>query len=292
MSEIEWEKFSCDLCGSDNAEEIPAIHEYQPDQPVHVCRDCGFVYVPKRRSAKAIADSWSDELYEHAYTAGIPAVKARQLYVADFIHSAIGLKGKALCDIGGGEGQFLDMARNPAYGARVFAIEPSERNCGQMGEMSIECYHGTVEDFNQDPAERKRRFDIVTIMWTLEACRSCRDMLDAAYGVLGEGGHIAIATGSRILVPFKKPLHYYVGNDKWGDTHPFRFSANTLRALLAVSGFAPIHINRHFDTDYLVVIAQKTDRTKDIPWEKDDYREVIDFFDRWHRETQAHFTHF
>jgi len=283
---MELTDFSCEVCGSDDAEIIPAISEYQPDQPVHVCKNCGFVYVRQRRSAAEIAESWTTDLYETTYTARIPAVKARQVYVADFIDTTIGLKNKSLCDIGGGEGQFLEIVRNPEYGAIPFAIEPSERNCKLMADANIDAFQGTIEDYASLPSDQGRQFDIATIMWTLEACRSCRDMVNAAYDVLNTDGHIVIATGSRILVPFKKPMHYYVGNDQWADTHPSRFSFNTLQGLLATSGFQTEQVNRHFDTDHLVVVARKTDRSEEISWQRDDYREVINFFGRWHQETR------
>lgn len=292
MTDIQTSEHPCDVCGSDDAVEIPAISEYQPDQPVHVCKDCGFVYVRRRRSAEEIARSWSEDIFEGTYTARIPAVRARHVYVAEFLASTIGLEGKNLCDIGGGEGQFLELVRGDDYGAKVFAIEPSAQNCESLRQNGIDAFEGTIEDFLNDPEASKRQFDIVTIMWTLENCNSCRTMVDAAYKILRPGGHLLVATGSRILVPFKKPLQYYVGNDKWGDTHPFRFSANSLRGLLAGSGFATEHINRYFDTDYLTVVAQKTDGTKVIPRERDDYLEVLDFFDRWHVETRDHLAHF
>ena len=107
----QWEQFDCDLCGSSEAEEIAVARRYTGGQPIHVCRGCGFVYVRRRRSAARIADDWSDELYKTKYTARIPAVKARHVFVAEFIDTTIGLKDKALCDIGGGEGQFADLIR-------------------------------------------------------------------------------------------------------------------------------------------------------------------------------------
>jgi hypothetical protein len=48
-------------------------------------RYCGFVYVGERRDPQAIADSWSNRLYGKAYTARIPWVKARRVFVAGFI---------------------------------------------------------------------------------------------------------------------------------------------------------------------------------------------------------------
>jgi hypothetical protein len=294
MTSEAFDTVSCDLCGQDKAEEIPAVRHYTNDQPIHVCTNCGFIYVRKRRSAQAIADSWSKELYvtgpdnKPTYTARWPMVKARQTFIADYTDSTIGLKNKRLCDIGGGEGQFLDIARAPNYGAKVFAIEPSVANCKQLTQMGIENFEGTIEAYRDANRAKPRLFDIATAMWTLEASRDPRGMMDAAYDLLEMGGHLVIGTGSRILVPFKKPLQYYLSTHSV-DLHPVRFSVNTLAGLFAVSGFEMAHVNRYMDSDWMCMIGRKVDRSKKIAWKKDDYREVIDFFKRWHEETQAHY---
>jgi hypothetical protein len=109
-------------------------------------------------------------------------------------------------------------------------------------------------------------------------------MLTVAHRILREGGHLVVATGSRILVPFRKPLNFYLGTNP-ADTHAFRFSRDTLRGILAVSGFEVTQMNRFLDSDILCMIAQKRDRNAKIAWQGDDYRKVYDFFERWHRET-------
>lgn len=280
--------FPCDVCGSTEAEEIPVARLYTGDQAVHVCKNCGFVYVRARRSAQAIADTWSYDLYQGNYTARIPAVKARQVYVADTIDTQLGLKDKTLCDIGGGEGQFLQIAASSDYRAKVFAIEPSPANCARLSELGIEHFQGTVEDFNASPDFKERTFEIVTTMWTLENCQQPRVLLDAAWKICADDGHIVVATGSRILVPFKKPLQTYLSKNP-ADSHSTRYSANCLKGILSECGFQPVWTNRYVDSDYLVVVAKKTDRSKAIKWQGDDWRAVVDFFRRWHEESQTHY---
>lgn len=276
----------CDLCNSGDAVEISEARFYTGDVPLHVCRNCGFVYVRARRSAQAIADSWSDDLYGARYTAALPAVQARQTFVAAFIESTIGLAGSSVCDIGAGEGLFLEMIRAPKFGAEVFGVEPSAANGRLMDTMGIANFVGTVEAYHASgPTER---FDLVTIIWTLENCQSCRSMLDAAWDLLKPNGHIAIATGSRILVPFKKPLHYYLGPGEQ-DTHAFRFSRNSLESALAASAFRVVGENRFIDNDILCLVAQKTGRESTLDRPRDDWRAVADFFARWHAETQAYY---
>lgn len=297
MSDGNLQIHDCDLCGSKDAVEIEVISNYTGGQPVHVCNVCGFVHVQGRRSYEEISAAWSDEVYVSAeaggdplvdYTARIPAIRARQIYVADFINDAIGFKGKTVCDIGAGEGQFLEIIQGPDYGAKVLGLEPSEKNCATMIAAGLETFCGSIEDCAGSPTFKDRKFDVITVVWTVENCQSCCAMFDACYDLLADGGYIAVSTGSRILVPFKKPLHYFFGTEAT-DLHNFHFSANSLRHLLAVSGFETTHINRYIDTDYLVAIGRKTDKAKDIPWVKDDYLDVIDFFNRWDKDTQDHY---
>ena len=246
--------FPCDLCESEESSEIEVARHYMGDGRLHVCKSCGFVYVRHRRSAQAIADEWSDELYETSYTARIPAIVGRQTYVAEFIHSEIGLKGKSVCDVGAGEGLFLDMIREDRFGADVFGIEPSRANGTLMANLDIDHFVGTIEDYAASKTDQK--YDIATIMWTLENCQSCLGMLRSTADLLKPGGHVVVSTGSRILVPFKKPLHYYLG-PTGADTHAFRFSANALARALALSGFEVVAQNRYVDSDCLAMIGAK-----------------------------------
>jgi 2-polyprenyl-3-methyl-5-hydroxy-6-metoxy-1,4-benzoquinol methylase len=277
--------FPCDLCGSEDAVELPHARELTGGKPIHVCTGCGFVYVRRRRSAEEIAATWSDEIFGAAYTAKIPAVTARLTYVAELVDAELGLAGKRLCEIGAGEGEFLELAR--ARGADVFGIEPSSKNCALLDEKGFRSYNGTIERYG-DSGGAEPAFDLVAMLWTLETCQDCRRMLAGAHSLLDEGGHVVVATGSRILVPFKKPLWAYIGRSP-ADTHAFRFSAATLGGMLAVSGFEPMFVNRFLDHDVLCVIGAKAAAGAEIAWQGDDYEAVRSFFERWYADTAAHF---
>jgi 2-polyprenyl-3-methyl-5-hydroxy-6-metoxy-1,4-benzoquinol methylase len=272
----------CDLCGTTEAFEVPHAREYTGGQPVHICARCGFVYVKRRRSADEIAATWSEEIFGEGYTARIPAVVGRLTQVVEAAQTELGLEGKDVCEIGAGEGEFLELAR--ARGARVFGIEPSEANCGLMRDRGIRCFAGTIERYEESGGERTA-FDLVAILWTLENCRDCRRMLAGAHNLLRPGGHVLVATGSRLLVPFKKPLWSYFSANP-ADTHAFRFSANTLRKALAVSGFRPGYVNRYLDSDVLLVIGEQAEASD---WEGDDPLAVYSFFERWHADTAVYF---
>lgn len=275
-------KFPCDLCGAMDAVEVPHARVYTADQPIHICVTCGFVYVKSRRSAEEIAASWTHEIFGAGYTAAYPGVAGRLAYVAEFVDQTVGLRGMSVAEVGAGEGFFLELARE-RYAASVFGIEPSPANCERMAGLGIDCVATTIEQYD---GSRNGSFDLVMVLWTLENCQDLRALLGGARRLLKPGGRIVVATGSRILVPFKKPLWAYLSRNP-ADTHSFRFSANTIRGALAVAGLETTHLNRYLDTDVLCAIGSP--READVPWSHDDYLAVHGFFERWHADTALYF---
>lgn len=286
----------CDICGSANRTIIESLNFYTDNQPVCVCNNCGFVYVPERRSFEEIAAAWSEEIFTTAdapsamdlFTATRPAIRARLIFILETIDQELGLKGKSLCDIGAGEGVFLDYAQRLKKEADLFGVEPSAINCQLMDQLGVRNFVGTIEEYINAPEAALNSFDIVTIMWTVEASHDCKLTLNAAWDLLKPGGHLVVGTGSRLLAPFKKPLQFYVNADP-ADTHCFRFSPNSLSNLMQVTGFNPVFTNRYIDNDVLCMIGQKTEKGKHIELVKDNAQEVMEFFDRWARDSQKYF---
>lgn len=288
------QQFSCDVCGSDDAAAIEVTSFYTKSDPMAVCRVCGFVYARWRPSPPEIAAAWANDVFtdrfdDGHYTArGIPAVRARHVYVAEFIHTTVGLRSMRTVDIGAGEGVFLQLLAEPCYGAVGFGIELSEANCASMKEAGISTFRGQIEDYLSAPETRKHFFDRAVIAWTLENTGSCRAMMTGARALLKDHAYLTVATGSRILVPFKKPLHYFL-NPQVASIHPFFFSTNALQNLFTNAGFTIEHVNRYIDTDYLVMIGQAAPTLTRQQLAVDDWQAVIGFFERWHKETQDHY---
>ena len=280
----DYKNHACDLCGSDDPIEVPYCRLYTGNQPIHVCGWCGFVYVRARRSSDEIARVWTEEIYGDVYTAvKNPAMMARQTFVAEFLASHVDLGGKKVCDVGAGEGFFLKYLADH-YGVVPFGVEPSPGNCQRLQALGIKNFTGTIEQFCASAQGRQYQADVAAIMWTLENCLSCVDMLRGAGALLPVGGKIVVATGSRILVPFKKPLFTYFSKIP-ADAHCFRFSANALQAALAKAGFKTVTTNRFLDNDILCVIGEKVADSEAIPSRKDHPLEVLSFFERWHQDS-------
>ncbi len=267
--------FDCDLCGSANYTVLEVARKYIGDnEPPVVCGNCGFVFVRTRRPAKEIAEDWNN-IFGEGYTSEWPGVKARLFYVAEFFDQNYGWKGKKVLDIGAGEGTFLKFIQQ--RGAWISGLEPSLENCTKIEGLGVRAYWQTIEDPVPD-----EKFDVVTILWTLENCQDCMRMLRFARECLKPDGQLVVATGSRILVPFKKPLQDYLSGNP-ADTHCFRFSRNSLAHALNRCGFQWIYQNDWYQSDVLLLVAESID-VKDRLFIADKPIDVANFFNSWDRE--------
>ncbi len=266
---------NCDLCGSAEHTAIDVAKPYIGNQdPPVVCMNCGFVYVRERRSPEEIAKAW-DGIWGEGYSSAWPAVKARLTYVAEWLDETIGLEGKSVLEIGAGEGSFLDLVRNK--GAYPVGIEPFGGNVEQIRAKDIFCHHGTAESIEAG------KHDIVCLLWTLENTGDCIGVLKRARGFLNHGGIVVVATGSRILVPFKKPMSSYFSTNPM-DTHCFRFSGSTLATAMCRAGLEHTEINRYWESDWMVMTGELPDGDSLVECYgdlQDDPRKVLQFFRSW-----------
>lgn len=271
----------CDLCRSAESIELDFLAPYTDGTPIHVCKGCGFVFVRQRRSAQEIANAW-DPLYEEGYDPSIPAVLGRLTYVAHWAAQHIGgWEGKSVLDIGAGKGQFLEIARG--LGAYVVGLDPSLVNCRLLRSKDIAAFHGYI-DADGLHGQSPGNYDVITILWTLENTQDCMAVLRWAREHLNPGGHLVVATGSRILVPFKKPIDLYLSKNP-GDTHCFRWSRRSLFSAVGRAGFCNAIPNRYIDHDVLAVVAEKENRSEIREEFIDDPAVVVEFFRKWVEHT-------
>jgi 2-polyprenyl-3-methyl-5-hydroxy-6-metoxy-1,4-benzoquinol methylase len=285
---------SCEICKSLDHKKINITKKYSNTDHFYVCKNCGFVFVKNRRSDEEIQKAWSDEIfrgefnYEQkiknkpiSYTAKIPAVISRLTYSLENLLNFVSTKSFSLCDIGAGEGDFLQMLRNKNKSFKPFFIEPSSKNCDLLKKLNFSGFNGTLESFKE-----KVEFDIITINWTLENTQSPRNFLRLCRNLIKENGLVSVATGSRILTHYKKPLDCYIIKNNPLDVCSYHFSKNSLCNILKVTGFDIVNVNRYFDTDYLCVIAKKSSVKEGLNLEFDDADKIIEFFNRWDNETK------
>jgi hypothetical protein len=251
----------CDLCGG-------AGEPLRVFESACVCSDCGFVFVPKRRSPEEIANDWST-VYEDGYDPQWPGVQARLFYVAEWLHRKIVLENSRILDIGAGDGSFLwfcDDNKSACAG-----IEPYKKNIlGWDPEWA--CHNGPWETCDWLP-----KFDVCTMNWTLENCGDPVGMLKYA-GDMADT--VVVSTGSRILVPYKKPLSSYLGPHN-PDLHAFRWSRNSLARAMWKAGLEVVEENDWNERDEMILVGRKGDKEPMLPPERDSPEAVQSFFDSW-----------
>ena len=281
-------EYNCDVCDSGECVEIPGVKKFTGGQPIHVCRDCGLVYHRFRRSPEEMAKYWGSLYSENntnssKYNPDQPIFVARHVYGASFLENNVesGLSGKSVFDVGIGKGQFLEKLLTK--GCFCSGIESSSQNIQILKHKGIPHYFGTVESYSQD--KKVDKSDIVTILFVLQNSQSATAMINMAYDQLVEGGLLFIMMGSRIMVPFKKPVGTYLMTLPQ-DVQPYHFSISTLQHLLAKCGFKIVSTNNYWDQDLMCVLARKESKDNNIEKMKDDYREVIKWFERWQAESE------
>ncbi len=277
-----------DFQGDGEYIKVPNIKKYSKSE-VNICKYSGLVTVIERRNDKKIADDWSKKIFSNnfskiKYSASIPAVVARQTYVLETLSNLRNLNKLKVCDIGAGQGQFLTLLKKKYPSIKTFGIEPSKKNSAILKKAGHKNFCGTIQEYNKK-INCVEKFDVISIMWTLVNTSSCLEMIKIANKMLKRNGIIILAESSRILVPFKKPLNLYFSPLR-SDLHPFHFSKNSLSNLLLVNKFDPFYINRYIDTDYLVIAAKKSHSVKVNKIKVDKYKDVANFFIRWHKETK------
>jgi ubiquinone/menaquinone biosynthesis C-methylase UbiE len=277
-----------DFKGKGKHVKVPNINKYCK-LDVNICKFSGLVTVINRRSDKEIANDWSEKIFSKKfskvkYSASIPAVIARQTYVLETLSKLKKLNKLKICDIGAGQGQFLDMVKKKFPNIKTYGIEPSKINSQLLNKKKHENFCGTIQDYAKSKNFSKK-FDVITVMWTLVNTSSCFEMIEIANKMVKDNGIIILAESSRILVPFKKPLNMYFSPLK-PDLHPFHFSKNSLSNLLLINRFDPIFVNRYIDTDYLVIAAKKIKSIRRNKIKIDNFKQVCNFFKRWHKESK------
>ena len=269
---------SCDLCLNDK-DFLPLPGD--PSGKISICGSCGFVLVRERRSTAEVAAAWNEIYASGHYNPDWPGVKARLYYVAEWIEQNIGWAGKDVLDIGAGKGQFLRFLIRYPVGMMV-GLEPCQRP--ENIPDGIGWWTATIERIWAFPEYFDEKFDIITILWTLENTADCLAMLRFARERLKPGGHVVVATGSRILVPFKKPLSSYLPQDKDypHDTHCFRWSYISLQGAMWKIGLAPSLCNDWEDRDEMIVAGTYWSGPRD-PQDRDASQAIEYHFEQWQR---------
>ncbi|WP_415300325.1 methyltransferase domain-containing protein [Candidatus Pelagibacter sp. Uisw_134_02] len=266
---------------------------------IYISKKTGSIFHSPTNNAQESLEAWSKKIYskkidtkEVKYTSNNPIMKSRHYYSAIFLNDML-KKGKInFCDYGTGEGNFgkelIKINKNIKFNFTEHSpalYSKTVKLIKKINKGIFYSHNGSIESSVND--KNFKNFDAASLLWTLCNCVKPVEVLGAIHSSLKCNGLLIISESSRILVPFKKPIHnFFVSSHHTQNTHPWYFSYNSLSNLLEICGFRIIKFNRYYDENDLVVIAQKKNKKSHNPKIKiDNYNMLNKFFKEWEKNS-------
>jgi hypothetical protein len=241
-----------------------------------------------------VVQYWSNNIFKSSspedYNAFLPFATARLFYVFRSIVDFFNLttdSNLTIADFATGQGVLLNIIKNFSKNLNLVGTEHSSELVEMLSNSGFNIQSTPVTSKIPSLFEA----DIGIINWTLSCCANPYDFLLGVRNNLSDSGYVVVAESSRIMVPYKKPLSYLLNPTHPTNIHPFYFSKNSLAALLQSCGFEVRYTNRFFDSDVLLIIAQKsTMPNQDKKLVVDSAEDVINFFNKYHELTNFYQT--
>lgn len=234
----------CPLCGPRNAT-TPVSRFLEPPRgesprPV-ACPDCGMVFIDPVPDEAVSASTYGAGYYEpwQAEASGARLRMWRRRLGLLAVRRAAG----TILDVGCGDGQFLEAARDAGWRVEgiEFSPEGASRAAARLGRPVAV---GDLSRTRQIPGP----FDVVTLWHVVEHLVDPRAMLEASRARLKPGGLLVVAVPNLDNLPMRiayrlarrRALPLYEAG--WREPHLSHFDPRTLRTLLRGAGFDAIEI--------------------------------------------------
>ena len=220
----------CNLCGSNDQQQVRAMdRDGHPLRSV-MCRDCGLVWVDPRPSPEE-----EREFYSHKYRRDYKQVerpKMKHVYRSGRaglerwrrLRPWVRQRG-ALLDVGAGGGEFLFVAR--AAGMQVRGIEPNEGYAAHAREaLELPVKTGFYQDADVEPGS----LDVVTAFHVVEHLEDPLGMIRRSHEWLRADGVLLVEVPN-VEARCQHP------NRQFHRGHLYHFNLETLKAMMQKGGF-------------------------------------------------------
>ena len=243
------EAVACNLCGSDEAEEIyPSNLDGRSGRADRLrctdralgkhgrivrCRACGLAYTNPREPVRAVLDAYEaveDQTYLDEEQGRVETFRGS----LNLLHKYRRPPG-SLLDIGCYTGLFLSVAQ--AQGWTVAGVEPSGWACRVARERyHVEAAQGALSSLNG------QGFDAATMWDVLEHFTDPFGELQRTHQILRPNGILALTT-----IDMRSPIARLLGRRWWWlmEMHLYYFTRETVAKLLERAGFEVLAIHNH-----------------------------------------------
>jgi|GEM_PF-6236791 len=242
----------CMLCGSTEQHDAKGVSWQGVAFSYCLCARCGLKYMRPRPTSEGYQVFYRDQYWQQNLAAsGFASVteyndpNADQLalrrpkYEAAYRQVRDDLRGTgrldrnlSILEVGCAFGYTLEWLHRD-FGCRVAGVEPSTVAVERCVEGGVEIVGGTAEDFFVDrhPGAAEERYDVILF-------RHCLATLAAPLPVL-EGVRRFLKPDGLLLI-YTVNVEYYDAMDPY---HPYLYTPDTLRRLLARSGFEVVRLD-------------------------------------------------
>ena len=262
------EEVNCLLCGSNDFAVLATNERFGYRVRNVVCRKCGLVYLNPRPTAAELREYYAGN-YARDYKTDqrsldeLAQVELRNAHqqLAWAAQVADLRPGRAL-DVGCSTAAYLSLLKERGWS--VLGVEPNAEMAAfaeQKRDVPVLC--GTLGDLPVDSG----LFDLVHMAHVLEHFSNPSAALRTLAGLVREGGYLQIEVPNVL-----KPSGWY--RDFFHHVHLINFSANTLRHMLAETGWEMVAQDENCPS-LRVLARRKTDAPAlAAPLPVDDYRHV------------------
>lgn len=177
---------TCQICANKKTKFFHKIKKYS----YYFCPRCIILFLYPKPTAKQIAHYYKKNFVYTAGEANEARIRSRALTILNQLKK-LNPSGKALFDIGSGYGYFLDEAKK--FNLNTVGIEPSK----ELARVSMNRYIDTVYNLQFEKyfkKYKKRKFDFITLIHTIEHVTNPKDMISKAVKLLNPDGILFLET--------------------------------------------------------------------------------------------------
>lgn len=257
----EYENKMCNYCNMSDFKILSKKDRYGLPVMTVICKTCGLVFINPRMDKNSY-----EKFYQGYYRRFIQNYKNKSREKMEFRENflaseKLGIKlalifanyvnKGSLIEVGSSVGGILSGFLKTIEGLDVFGIDPSNEEASFANKMGIDTKVGIIEDLNI----KIKAVDNIIIV------RSLNHILDPK--MFFDWGYAQLKIGGRLIVVVVNFLNFCQRKNRiiTQIDHPFMFSEYTLKNFIELAGFTIVFEDYITRPDYLMVVAEKVDRT-------------------------------